>query len=108
MGFLLYPFLVVLFWYKDGLFSLLSYFRSLDDYLIRLFSLPGMFATYFKPLKNEYRKNLILFSILFGMVIKFLFIIAALIILSLVLIFEGIIFVVYLTFPILPFILFFK
>ncbi|MBP6913259.1 MAG: hypothetical protein KBC00_01465 [Candidatus Levybacteria bacterium] len=102
MGILSYPFLVVLFWYKEGLLRLLLYFRSFDDYCIRLFSLHGLFSSYFKPLKNEYRKNLVLFSVFFGMVVKTFLIIVSLSILFIVLLFEGLLIFIYVLFPVLP------
>jgi len=102
MGILLYPIAVVLFWYKDGLVSLLLYFRSLNDYCIRLFSLPGLFVTFFKPMKNEYRKNLILFSVLFGISVKTILIIASLTILAVIMAFEFLVLILYVLFPILP------
>lgn len=105
MGILLYPISVVLFWYKDGLISLLLYLRSLNDYCVKLFSLPGLTATYFKPLKNEYRKNLILFSVLFGIVVKTFLILASLVILAVLMAIELLIICGYLAFPILPIII---
>jgi len=107
MGILSYPLLVVLFWYKEGIFYILLYFRSFDDYCIRLLSLHGLFSSYFKPLKNEYRKNLILFSILFGVIVKTCLIAISLLLLFFILLFEGLLLLLYILFPILPlFILF--
>jgi hypothetical protein len=106
MGILLYPFFVVLFWYKDGLISLLFFLKSLDDYLIRLFSLQGLFSTFFKPLKNEYRKNLVLFSVLFGIAVKLTLIVASLAIIGVFLLVELGIIVFYLVFPVIQFIFF--
>ena len=106
MGILLYPFAVLFFWYKEGLFSVFAFLGSLNDYILRLFSLPGLFSTYFRPLKNEYRKNLILFSIIFGVFIKTFLIIASLSIFSIVLIIELLILLMYLLFPLIPVILF--
>lgn len=108
MGILLYPIAVILFWYKDGLISILKYFESLNDYVVRLFSLPGLFSTYFSPLKNEYRKNLIIFSVLFGIAIKTVLIIASLSIIIVLLLIECILFLVYVLFPFLPFLILFK
>lgn len=105
MGILLYPIAVILFWYKDGLIAILYFFESLNDYVVRLFSLPGLFGTYFSPLKNEYRKNLILFSVLFGIVIKTFLIIASLSILAVLLLIECVLFVLYVAFPVLPFLI---
>ena len=102
MGILLYPIAVVLFWYKDGVLALLAYFRSLNDYCIRLFSLPGLFVTFFRPLKNEYRKNLVLFSVFFGMIVKTFLIIASLGVLATLFALEIFAFILYILFPVLP------
>lgn len=107
MSILLYPFAVLSFWYKDGFFSILNFCAQLNDYCIRLFSLPGLLSTYFRPLKNEYRKNLILFSILFGIVVKTFLIIASISIFAVILISELALVVVYLVFPFLALILLF-
>jgi len=102
MGILLYPIAVALFWYKDGVLALLVYFRSLNDYCIRLFSLPGLFVTFFRPLKNEYRKNLVLFSVFFGMIVKTFLITASLGVLATLFALEILAFVLYILFPVLP------
>jgi hypothetical protein len=37
---------------------------------LQILSLFLLFRTFFKPLKNEYRKGLVVFSIVFGMIMK--------------------------------------
>lgn len=41
-----------------------------DQYMLHVFSIPLMLDTFFKPLKNEYRKQLVIFSVLMGMFLK--------------------------------------
>jgi len=108
MGILSYPVLVVLFWYKDGLIEILLYFSSFNKYLIKLFSLRALIQTFFSPLKNEYRKNLVLFSVLFGMFIKFFLIAASVSIIVLFLFIEIFLGLLYVLLPFLPILLFLK
>lgn len=70
LAFLYYPFYLIVFWYKDVLGGLLDFFIDLNRYVASLLSLQLLIKTFFKPLKNEYRQGLVLFSIIFGMVIK--------------------------------------
>ena len=64
------PFLFVKFWYTELPKGLFFYFLSLNHALIQLFSIPVMLKTFFKPLKNEYREGLVVFSICMGIVLK--------------------------------------
>lgn len=70
VAFLYYPLYLILFWYKDVLGGLLNFFILFNRYIVSLLSLPLLVRTFFKPLKNEYRDGLVLFSVIFGMVIK--------------------------------------
>ena len=86
VAFLYYPFYLIAFWYKDVLVGLINFFVLFNRYTASLLSLPLLLRTYFKPLKNEYRDGLVIFSVLFGMVIKtFLISITLLIILAILL-----------------------
>ena len=67
---LMYPLEIVIFWYHDVGLGAIDYFTRLNSYLLHLFSVPLLFSTLFKPLKNEYRKGLVLFSIIFGLFLK--------------------------------------
>ena len=53
-----------------------SFFVSLNNAFLQLFSLPVLIKTYFKPWKNEYREGLVGFSIAMGMFIKTFVIVA--------------------------------
>lgn len=84
VAFLYYPFYLIRFWYKDVLLGLVNFFGQFNRYVISLLSLNLLVMTFFKPLKNEYRQGLVLFSIIFGMVIK-TFLISILILVLLIL-----------------------
>lgn len=94
---------IVKFWYFEAPRSLISYFISINKSFLNAFSLPLMLKTFFKPWKNEYREGLIRFSIFMGIVIKTLFISVDLFLFSLLIFFEIIVFVFFLSFPIVMF-----
>ncbi|MGE5041952.1 MAG: hypothetical protein ACM3IJ_03535 [Candidatus Levyibacteriota bacterium] len=108
MGILSYPFLVVLLWYKDGLLTTLAYISAFNSYCLKLFSVRDLLFTFFRPLKNEYRKNLVVFSIIFGMCVKTFLLACVLGIMLCFFIVEIAIIAVYIAFPLLPIILFLK
>ncbi|RJQ25961.1 hypothetical protein C4577_04410 [Candidatus Parcubacteria bacterium] len=97
-----YLFNLVLFWYKDAVFSLINYFVELDRYIIDLLSTPILVHTFFDPIKNEYRKGLVGFSIGLGIFIKTLILIPSFAILLLVFILEFIALIIFLFFPFIP------
>lgn len=66
----MYPLDLLVFWYHDVGFGVIDFFVKLNSYLAKLFSVGLLLQTFFKPLKNEYRKGLVLFSIVFGIFIK--------------------------------------
>lgn len=70
MELLLYPYFLLKFWYTEGIIGLVSFFVSLNRYIADLLSLPLFVRTFFKPLKNEYRKGLVRFSIGMGIFVK--------------------------------------
>lgn len=71
MGFYLsLPLIFVKFWYIESPVLLITFFTLLNQALLKLFSLPLLVRTYFKPWKNEYREGLVGFSIGMGMFIK--------------------------------------
>lgn len=67
----------------------------------RLFSLPIFLRTFFQPIKNEYRKGLVGFSIGMGIFIKSILIIFDLLILAALLIVETSIFLLIVFLPII-------
>lgn len=95
------PFVFFRFWFWEAPISLLFYFVSLNTAFLQLFSLPLMLKTFFKPLKNEYRKGLVGFSIGMGITIKSMLIFVDVLILFILLILEAVIMV---SFVLVPFI----
>lgn len=80
--------------------GLISFFASLNNAFLQLFSLPLLIRTYFKPWKNEYRKGLVGFSIAMGMFVKTFVILADIILFILLLTLEGILIVSFIFWPI--------
>jgi hypothetical protein len=64
------PFLFLKFWFLEAPERLVRYFFSLNHAALQILSLPLMLRTFFKPLKNEYRKGLVGFSIGMGIAVK--------------------------------------
>jgi len=48
----------------------IKYFLTVNHAILQILSIPILIKTFFKPLKNEYRKGLVLFSLVFGMIVK--------------------------------------
>lgn len=93
------PIMFLKFWFIESPVTLFQFFMSLNAAFLHLFSLPLFLRTFFQPLKNEYRPGLVKFSRALGMFIKSFFIIADLLIFSLMLCLEFIIFAGYIFFP---------
>jgi len=64
------PFLFLKFWYVDSPLRLIRFFFSLNHTVLQILSLPLLARTFFRPIKNEYRKGLVVFSIGMGIVVK--------------------------------------
>lgn len=94
------PAMFVKFWFYESPLALLKFFFSLNSAFLHLFSLKVFLKTYFKPLKNEYRQGLVGFSRAIGMFIKTWFILADVLILFLLVVFEVTVFVSYVFLPI--------
>lgn len=99
-AYLLLPFALLKFWYFEAPFGILQLFDSLNRAFLQLFSLLLLAKTFFKPLKNEYRKGLVGFSIGMGMVVKTCMIAADLVLFSLLLFFELLLLLLFLLFPV--------
>lgn len=87
----MYPFELLIFWYHDVCIGTIDYFTELNSFLLQTFSVPLLLRTYFRPLKNEYRKGLVLFSIVFGIFLKTILISVSLFILVVFLLVELVI-----------------
>jgi len=69
-AFLYYPGYLTMFWFRDVLGSVVRFFIEFNRYVLSLLSFYLLLKTFFKPLKNEYRSGLVLFSTIFGIAIK--------------------------------------
>lgn len=64
------PLIFLRFWFLEVPIALISFFGSLNNAISQLLSIKEFLYTFFNPVKNEYRKGLVLFSIVMGMIIK--------------------------------------
>lgn len=99
MSIIFYPLFIILFWYVDIPLKALRFMHSLNLYVLHLLSVPILARTFFKPIKNEYHKGLIIFSIFFGISIKSILIVVSLAIVLLMAVIECIILAFYLVLP---------
>ena len=100
MGFLALPLNFLVFWYFEAPKGIILYFLSLNKAFFTLFSLPLLIRTFFRPLKNEYRKGLVGFSIGMGIVVKSTLIFVDLLLLLILVFVELTLFVLFLLLPI--------
>ncbi|HVT00911.1 MAG TPA: hypothetical protein VHE53_01590 [Patescibacteria group bacterium] len=70
MGLLLYPIYIFIFWYQTVCIGVFRKTLEIFSYVATLLSVPLLLRTFFKPLKNEYRDGLVLFSVIMGIIIK--------------------------------------
>lgn len=80
--------------------ALVVFFGSLNQAFLRLFSLSLLIRTFFKPIKNEYRKGLVAFSIGMGMFIKSIIIFADVCLLFLLIALEVMLFIFFVSLPV--------
>jgi len=84
VGILLYPYFLVVFWYRVFLPGTVGKSVQVLDYFSNLLSFRILIVTFFKPLKNEYREDLVVFSRVVGIVVKTLIIVADSLVLAIV------------------------
>ncbi len=89
------------FWYTKAPVSLISYFASLNTSVSRALSLQILISSFFKPWKNEYRKDLITFAIVIGIFIKSILIFFDLVILIILFVLEIMMIILFLIWPVL-------
>jgi hypothetical protein len=99
--------LILRFWFFEAPIGILRFFRALNLYTVNLFSLKLLFRTFFKPMKNEYRKGLIGFSIMMGVMFKSFLILISFFMLFLMMFFEILFLFLFIVFPFIPLYLFF-
>jgi len=97
------PLLFLRFWFVDAPLRLIQYFMSVNHAALQILSLFLLIRTFFKPLKNEYRKGLVVFSIVFGMVLKSALIIVDVIVFAGLLSIEILILGLFILWPFLSF-----
>ncbi len=86
-------------WFLEAPLTLYKILRFIFFASVHLFSLKLLFTTFFKPWKNEYREGLVRTAIFIGAFIKALLIIFDFFILSLILLVEIIIFLLWFLLP---------
>jgi len=101
------PVLFLKFWFIDGPIRLIQYFLSVNHVALQVLSLPLLIRTFFKPLKNEYRKGLVGFSIVFGIILKTALIISDLVLLGVIILIEIGAIAIFVFWPFLTFYLLF-
>lgn len=101
MFYLTLPLLFIKFWFLDAPISLIRYFISLNSVVLQILSLSLLIKTFFKPLKNEYRKGLVGFSILFGVILKSVLIFSELLIFLVVIFFEILFLILFIFLPLI-------
>ncbi|HUQ85659.1 MAG TPA: hypothetical protein VM077_05005 [Candidatus Limnocylindrales bacterium] len=101
------PIAFLKFWFFEAPREIYGFFSSVNQAFFQLFALPMFLKTFFKPLKNEYRPGLVGFSRAMGMVIKSVIIIADLFILIPLVVFELIVFVSFVSLPLMTILILF-
>lgn len=102
-AYLFLPIAFVKFWFIEAPLSLIHYFGSLNKAFLQFFSLPLFIKTFFKPLKNEYRKGLVGFSIAMGVFVKSVLILIDLVLFALLLVCEAAFLLYFLALPFMSF-----
>lgn len=100
MFYLTFPLVFLKFWYLEAPIGIFKFFSTLNQSLLSLLSLPLLIKTFLRPWKNEYRKGLVLFSIIMGMFIKTFVIAADIIIFAFVLVIEIVFFAFFILCPV--------
>ncbi len=99
LGILALPLDFLVFWYIEAPKGLFIYFSSLNRAFLGLFSLSLFLRTFFQPIKNEYRKGLVGFSIGMGIAVKTVLIFVDLLLLFLLMTLEGAFIILFLLLP---------
>lgn len=100
-AYLFLPFYILGFWFGHAPFSILRYFRIFNGAFFDFFSVPMLLRTFFRPIKNEYRKGLVGFSIAMGIFVKSCIILASFVLFSGVLLVEATLLCGFFAFPLL-------
>lgn len=95
------PVLFLKFWFIDAPLRLIKYFFSVNHAALQILSITVLIRTFFKPLKNEYRKGLVVFSLVFGMIVKSALIFVDLIVLGFIIFIEVAAVILFILWPFL-------
>src|SRR3989344_3273224 len=90
------PILFFKFWFIDSPLRLIRYFLTVNHAALQILSIPLLIRTFFRPLKNEYRKGLVVFSVGMGIVVKSALIFVDLLLLLILVFVELTLFVLFL------------
>jgi hypothetical protein len=93
------PFYFLAFWFGEAPLRFIHYFIKVNKAFFQFFSVPLLLRTFFQPIKNEYRRGLVGFSIGMGIVLKTMIIVAALVLFVPVVILELLLLGGFLIFP---------
>lgn len=100
-AYLTLPYALLHFWFVEAPLGILFFFGSFNRSLLHWLSLPLLFETFLKPLKNEYREGFVGFSIGMGIAIKSILIVVDLLLFLVVLIGELITIALFILLPFL-------
>ena len=100
-AYLFLPFYILAFWFGQAPIALLRYFKAFNRAFFDFFSVPMLLRTFFRPVKNEYRKGLVGFSIGMGIAVKSCIILTSLVLFIGVLAIETVLFCGFFAFPII-------
>ena len=101
MGILLYPYFLIVFWYREFLPSAVSRSFQILVYTFDMLSVGLLLSTFFRPLKDEYREGLVLFSVIAGIFVKSIILAADILVILMVLAILIAINLIILTLPLL-------
>jgi len=98
-AYLFLPFYFLSFWFGEAPIGLIKYCNEINKAFFQFFSVPLLLRTFFQPIKNEYRKGLVGFSIGMGMAIKTMLIAFSLILFIPIFLLETAVVIGFIAFP---------
>lgn len=101
------PIAFLKFWFLEAPKGIIEFYGSLNKAFFQLFSLPILIRTFFKPLKNEYREGLVVFSIGMGIAVKSVLIVTNFVLFIFLLGLEVLGLFIFITLPLTTFLLLF-
>lgn len=100
-AFVFLPIYLLTFWFGQAPIRLLWYFHEVNKAFFQFFSVPLLVKTFFKPVKNEYRKGLVGFSIGMGIVLKSCILFVSFFLFLPLLLIELVLFIGFMAFPVI-------